>query len=71
MIHAMLWSWRDWRLPGVRWIHLGVCLAAGILSLALWASPASALIGALVAAAVVGVLELWFRRRHHVGAPDK
>jgi hypothetical protein len=67
----MLSSWRKWRLPHVRSIYLGVYFAAGILAIALGAGTATALVSALVAGAVVGVLEFWFRRRHAVRAADK
>jgi hypothetical protein len=55
----------------VRSIYLGVYFAAGILAIALGAGTATALVSALVAGAVVGVLEFWFRRRHAVRAADK
>jgi Flp pilus assembly protein TadB len=67
----MLRSWRDWQLPHVRWICLGVYFAVGIVALVLGAGPASALIAAVVGTAVVGVLELWFRRRQRVRPADE
>jgi hypothetical protein len=60
----MLASWRNWRLPHVRWIWVSVYLAAAVIALVLGAGAASALIGAVVALPLVGGLELWFRRRH-------
>jgi hypothetical protein len=57
-------SWRNWRLPHVRWIWVGVYLVAGFTALVLGAGAASALIGAVVALVVVGGLELWSRRQH-------
>jgi hypothetical protein len=60
----MFASWRNWRLPHVRWIWVSVYLIAAVTALVLEAGAASALIGAVVALLVVGGLELWFRRRH-------
>lgn len=60
----MLRSWRDWQVPHVRRIWLGVYLVSAATALVLGAGAASALIGAVVAAPVVGGLELWVRRRH-------
>jgi len=60
----MLSSWRDWRLPHVRWVYLGVYLVAAILALLLGAGGWSVLIAVAVGGAVVGPLELWYRRRH-------
>ena len=60
----MFSSWRDWRLPHVRWVYAGVYFVAAILALVLGAGAWSVLIAVAVGGAVVGPLELWYRQRH-------
>ena len=63
----MLWSWRAWHLPHVRWIWLAVYGVLALASLALGTGIATALAAALAAFVVVGVLEFVYRRRHPSG----
>jgi hypothetical protein len=60
----MFWSWRDWRLPHVRWVYVGVFSVAGLLAVVLGAGGWSVLIAAAAGVAVVGPLELWYRQRN-------
>jgi CBS-domain-containing membrane protein len=66
----MLWSWRDWRLPHVRWVYAGVYIVALVLAVVLGAGVWSALIAAAIGAAAVGPLELWYRQRHPARPAD-
>ena len=61
--HLMFSSWRDWSLPHVRWVYVGVYVVAALLALVLGAGGWSVLIGVAVGVAVVGPLELWYRQR--------
>ena len=60
----MFASWEGWQLPHVRWISGSAYLVGAIAALVLGAGIASALIGAVVAVAVVCPLEGWARFRH-------
>lgn len=60
----MFASWNGWQLPHVRWIWVSAYLVGGIVALGLGAGAWSALIGGVVALAVIGPLESWMRFRH-------
>lgn len=58
-------GWRDWQLPNAGWICASVgVLVALIAGFMVEAGIYSGLLGLLVGYAVVGGLELWYRRRH-------
>ena len=60
----MLARWKGWQTPHVRWIWLAAYAVGGIVALALGAGAWSAVIGVVVALAVICPLEAWTRFRH-------
>ncbi|MDA0171945.1 hypothetical protein OJ998_22785 [Solirubrobacter taibaiensis] len=60
----MFASWTDWQFPHARRIWASTYPVGAILALLLGAGAWSALIGVVVASAVIWPLEVWTRFRH-------